>query len=100
MIPQPDGLATTYEDLSITDGKTREILFGDKDHLRNYGDDFKDVMAKIGFEVIVFDEKSFDNTTISNNVLYPPILSDHPLATNNRRVYFGKNVIQTIERKN
>ena len=93
MIPQPDGLATTYEDLLITDGKTREILFGDKDHLRNYGDDFKDIMAKTGFEVIVFDEKSFDNTTISNNVLYPPILSDHPLATNNRRVYFGKNVI-------
>ena len=57
-------------------------------------------MAETGFEVIVFDEKSFDNTTISNHVLYPPILSDHPLATNNRRVYFGKNVIQTIERKN
>lgn len=41
----------TYEDPSITDPKERERLFGQHDHVRRYGLDFKDRLEEAGFEV-------------------------------------------------
>lgn len=43
----------TYEDLSITDPQQREQLFGQRDHVRIYGLDFKDRLEKAGFCVSV-----------------------------------------------
>jgi predicted SAM-dependent methyltransferase len=41
----------TYEDFSITDPKEREKAFGQHDHVRIYGTDFKDRLAQAGFTV-------------------------------------------------
>jgi len=44
-------ITTTYEDFSITDPKERERAFGQFDHVRVYGRDFKDRLEKAGFTV-------------------------------------------------
>jgi len=43
----------TFEDLSVTDPKERERLFGQFDHVRQYGMDFLDRLREAGFEVQV-----------------------------------------------
>lgn len=99
MVPQKDHLVKTFEDLSITDPKEREEKFGQWDHWRIYGDDFKGMIEERGFTVILVNEKSMNSDLISRNVLYPPILSNHPLATNNRRVYFGQKTKHITKNK-
>lgn len=39
----------TYEDFSIKSPKQRELAFGQKDHVRKYGIDFKDRLSNGGF---------------------------------------------------
>jgi SAM-dependent methyltransferase len=43
----------TIEDPSITDKVGRKRLFGQEDHVRRYGPDFKDRLCKAGFKVKV-----------------------------------------------
>jgi ubiquinone/menaquinone biosynthesis C-methylase UbiE len=89
-IPQKDHLDKTIEDATITDPKERERLFGQDDHFRIFGTDFKDMLEEAGFKVSVIDETFFDKETVEKYVLFPPVLSSNPLATNYRRVYFGQ----------
>ncbi len=89
-IPQKDNLKNTQEDLTIKSSKEREERFGQWDHWRIYGDDFKDMLEERGFDVYVVNSDSFDKTTSQKHVLYPPIPSTNPVATNNRRIYFGR----------
>lgn len=89
-IPQKDRLKHTYEDLSITSPKERERAFGQVDHLRIYGDDFVDMLTNGGFGVTAVDETFFAKDVVERFVLFPPVLSKHPLATNYRKVFFGK----------
>jgi SAM-dependent methyltransferase len=44
---------TTFEDPSITSATARERLFGQNDHVRRYGRDYKDRLAGAGFSVSV-----------------------------------------------
>jgi len=89
-VPQKDHLAKTFEDITINDPKERERLFGQDDHLRIFGDDFVDMMQDAGFKVTAVDESFFDKALVEKYVLAPPVLSKHPLATNYRKVFFGK----------
>jgi len=41
----------TFEDPAITDPKERERLFGQYDHVREYGRDYPDRLASVGFKV-------------------------------------------------
>jgi hypothetical protein len=56
-VPVIDG--PTYEDLSITDPAERERLFGQSDHVRNYGNDFPDRLKASGFRVEVIRAADF-----------------------------------------
>ncbi|HTF43551.1 MAG TPA: methyltransferase domain-containing protein, partial [Terriglobales bacterium] len=89
-VPQKDNLKVTYEDPSITDPKERKLKFGQSDHVRIYGEDFPQMIKEAGFEVAVVDENYFKKETGDKNVLFPPVLSTHPLATNYRKIFFGK----------
>ncbi len=42
----------THEDLSISDPKERERLFGQDDHVRKYGNDYSDRLKSVGFGVV------------------------------------------------
>lgn len=89
-VPQKDNLATKYEDPSITTPEGRKIAYGRGDHLRIYGDDFCRFLISHGFSVTVVDERSFNLDIINLHVLFPPVISNHPLATNYRKVYFAQ----------
>ncbi|MFT4524216.1 MAG: SAM-dependent methyltransferase [Bacteroidia bacterium] len=45
----------TFEDDSITDPKEREVVFGQFDHVRVYGQDYAQRLSKAGFEVLKED---------------------------------------------
>lgn len=89
-VPQKDNLETTYEDVSITTPEARTEAFGQHDHLRIYGTDFPVRVENCGFSVTAVDELDFDADEVRRHVLFPPILSDHPLATNHRKVFFAR----------
>jgi SAM-dependent methyltransferase len=88
-VPQKDNLEVTFEDPSITEPKEREQIFGQSDHLRIYGNDFSKLLTDCGFEVVSINEENFNPKKVKRLVLFPPILSKHPLATNYRKVFFG-----------
>jgi SAM-dependent methyltransferase len=89
-VPQKDGLASTFADQNITTPVGRLQAFGQEDHLRIYGDDFGEVVETHGFNVTAVDERTFDSKLVDKHVLFPPILSADPLATNHRRIYFAQ----------
>ena len=89
-VPQKDSPAVTDEDPWLEDEQERCRRFGQRDHVRIYGDDFKDRAAKHGFLVQVHDKNSFPEELIHRHVLHPPQVSKHPLATNFRRLYLLK----------
>lgn len=45
----------TFEDPSVTDPQERKKLFGQHDHVRRYGPDYKDRLKKAGFNTQVFN---------------------------------------------
>jgi len=47
----------TFEDFSITSPEERERYFGQKDHVRIYGQDYKNRLESIGFKVELYDIK-------------------------------------------
>lgn len=89
-VPQKDPPASTDEDPTILDPAERELRFGQKDHLRMYGDDFPDRLALAGFRVETLQKDSFAQETIDRHVLHPPKSNPNPLATNHRCIYFAK----------
>lgn len=91
-VPQKDNLEKTYSDPSITDPKERERIFGQTDHVRIFGNDMKDLLESVGFTVRVISADDFPPDVAKRHVLFPPVLSSHPLATNHRRVYFAQKL--------
>lgn len=89
-VPQKDNLPKTYEDPSIITPEQRKKEFGQSDHLRVFGDDFPQVIESKGFSVTIINESSFDEDIRDKYVLFPPVLSTNPLATNYRKVFFCK----------
>ncbi len=50
-VPIDYNLTNTYEDWSITSPEEREKAFGQTDHVRWYGQDYKTRLAEVGFKV-------------------------------------------------
>jgi SAM-dependent methyltransferase len=50
-VPQRSRMPETLEDSSVSDPRERERLFGQRDHLRQYGADYAGRLAAAGFEV-------------------------------------------------
>ena len=89
-VPQQDNLDQTYEEPKVTSGDERERLFGQADHVRMYGNDFARRLQDAKFNVIVIAHTDFPDTITHRNVLFPPKLSSHPLATNYRKMFFAQ----------
>jgi SAM-dependent methyltransferase len=51
MVPIVEGWNETYENPSVTSGRDRNVHFGQKDHIRFYGQDFTKRLAAAGFTV-------------------------------------------------
>ncbi len=54
-VPLDSSRTDTFDDATITSEKDREKYFGQKDHLRLYGLDYKTRLMSAGFEVEVCD---------------------------------------------
>ena len=52
-VPLEPNLDKTFEDPSITSPEERKRMFGQKDHVRLYGKDYKDRLQEAGFDVSV-----------------------------------------------
>jgi len=87
-VPQKDGLLVTYEDPTVVTPEERSEHFGQWDHLRIFGDDFFRTIESKGFSVTAVDESFFSEDIQRRHVLFPPMLSKHPMATNFRKVFF------------
>ncbi|MCX6089095.1 MAG: methyltransferase domain-containing protein [Candidatus Atribacteria bacterium] len=87
-VPQKDNLLVTYEDPTIVTLEDRIKHFGQCDHLRIFGDDFSRTVESKGFAVIAVNESIFSEDVKRRYVLFPPMPSKHPLATNYRKVFF------------
>lgn len=89
-VPQRDSPASTEENPGVTTENERQRRFGQKDHVRMYGDDFSDRVAAAGLTVRTIDQTAFAPETVSRHVLYPPQPNSNPLATNQRRLYLAQ----------
>lgn len=89
-VPQKDRPSATDEDPAVTDPAERERRFGQKDHVRMFGDDFTARLQEAGLHVTTLGAENFDAATRSRHVLIPPAPSPHPLATNQRRIYIAR----------
>ena len=92
-VPQKDPPSSTDEDSSITDEAQRLARFGQKDHVRMYGDDFAERVAAAGFLVKTLDKQAFPPQIVARHILHPPLPNPSPLATNFRRIYFAQKLI-------
>lgn len=54
MTPLIEGWANTFEDSSIVSTADREAYFGQHDHVRFYGVDFRERVRKAGFELLEY----------------------------------------------
>ena len=62
----------THEDLSVTDPKERERLYGQHDHVRRYGPDFADRLREAGFTVTIYTtDKVVDNNEATRFAIPP-----------------------------
>ena len=91
-VPQVERLSDTFEDSTLTSAEQRREFYGQWDHLRLFGEDFKENVAQLGFAV---SEVSGLHSTILFLLVYA--FSSNPSpdknATNNRRIYFAiKNI--------
>jgi Methylase involved in ubiquinone/menaquinone biosynthesis len=59
-------IVDTFGDPSVTDPKERERLFGQYDHVRQFGRDYADVLSKAGF-VVVTDRLYYELTEEQRN---------------------------------
>lgn len=50
-VPISKNLDKTFEDFSVTDPEEREIVLGQFDHVRIYGQDYTDRLSSVGFKV-------------------------------------------------
>jgi SAM-dependent methyltransferase len=89
-VPQMDPPAATDEDPEVRSEQERERRFGQKDHVRMYGDDFPARLERAGFQVTTVDRSSFSGGAVPTHVLHPPLISTNRLATNQRRIYFAR----------
>lgn len=89
-VPQKDPPAATDEDPSVIEEEERTRRFGQKDHVRMYGDDFATRLEEAGFKVKTLGSGSFAEEIIRCNVLAPPAPNRNPLATNIRRFYLAE----------
>jgi SAM-dependent methyltransferase len=87
-VPQKDNLSNTFEDPNMISPDDRKVHFGQGDHLRIFGDDFAMAVERKGFTVVSVNESMFPDVLVRKHVLFPPLLSNIPLATNFRKVFF------------
>lgn len=69
-VPISQTMETTFEDFTIKDPKERELVFGQSDHVRIYGQDYTDRLQSVGFKtekINIFKEYAQRNYGLDPN---------------------------------
>jgi SAM-dependent methyltransferase len=61
MVPIIEGWDASYEDSALTTERQRHIHFGQYDHVRYYGADFRDRVTQAGFQLVEFTANGPDS---------------------------------------
>lgn len=64
-VPMVEGWDASYEDPAITDRRERLAHFGQEDHVRRYGRDFRDRVRQVGFLLVEFVRDGADSIRYS-----------------------------------
>lgn len=64
-VPMVEGWDASYEDPRITDQRDRLVHFGQEDHVRRYGRDFRDRVSQAGFLLTEFVRDGADSVRYS-----------------------------------
>lgn len=64
-VPMVEGWETSYEDPGIRDHRDRLVHFGQEDHVRRYGRDFRDRVRRAGFLLTEFARDGADSVRYS-----------------------------------
>jgi ubiquinone/menaquinone biosynthesis C-methylase UbiE len=88
-VPQFDHDERTLEDPAIVSQEDRARVYGQEDHLRNYGADLAARLEEAGFSVIVVSAADFDEALVCRHTLRPPVPLNAPYGWNDRRIYFA-----------
>jgi len=91
-VPQQDHLQVTFEDWSMATDEARAAVFGQPDHVRNYGADFRDRVEQAGFVASEVDAQRFSPETVARHVLAPPVLNTAHPGWNYRTIVFASAV--------
>jgi SAM-dependent methyltransferase len=89
-VPQFDGSEPTLEDPAIATRADRDRIYGQEDHVRNYGADFGARLEAAGFHVTVVEAADFDADYVRRHVLFPPVPLNASYGWDRRRVYFAR----------
>ncbi len=89
-VPQFDDERPTLEEATVRTGVERERLYGQSDHVRNYGADFADRLSAAGLRPQRVDATSFRREVVDRHVLAPRVPIAASYGWNNRRVYFAR----------
>jgi SAM-dependent methyltransferase len=88
-VPQFDDDRPTLEDPRVDSAEERERVYGQPDHVRNYGSDFPDRLRDAGLVPEAIEAASFRRDLVERHVLEPCWPLDLPFGWNRRRVYFA-----------
>ncbi len=89
-VPQKDNLEKTEEDPNINTPELREKYYGQNDHMRIFGNDFKEILKSSNFTVEVIDKDYFSKEIAETHILFPQKLSMKSNVTNYRKIYMCK----------
>lgn len=81
VVPITEGWDTTYENPAITSQADRLVHFGQEDHVRRYGRDFRDRIRRAGFKLEEFVLNGADSIAFSVIPGERVFLAQKPLAT-------------------
>lgn len=88
-VPQFDHDEPTLEDPAIASREDRDRMYGQEDHVRNYGTDFGAKLEAAGFRVLVIGAADFDEEVVRRHTLRPPVPLEASYGWNDRRIYFA-----------
>ena len=75
-VPISHSMERTFEDFSVTDASDKERIFGQRDHVRIYGNDYVARLASVGFAVTALD---FTGSMNAHDVAKYALLRDEKL---------------------
>lgn len=95
-VPQFDEDRPTLEDPDVRTPEQRLRIYGQADHVRNYGSDLATRLEDSGFRVTVLGSEALPAEDVERHILRPPAPLTHSWGWNRRRIYFAERAAHIL----